>query len=179
MRETKLHTVVLRDKKTVLGTWKLLAKSGAEAVRVIDNSPNHYPRYLRGRGRLVVVKSEDYPKPTKPGERLTVGFTGRPLFKDVPPEVSEAYTDDGKVWRWVSSDNCVPEDCAMEYGIPIDRAAQAVAHNADLTTFAASYREAMANRPPAEVEAERREARAAHGPGVELVNIITGTRFIT
>ena len=41
------------------------------------------------------------------------------------------------------------------------------------------YRTAQAQRTPEQRAEERFEARAAMGPGVEMVNIITGERFIT
>ena len=43
----------------------------------------------------------------------------------------------------------------------------------------AEYRTAQAQRTPEQIAEERWEARAAMGPGVEMVNIITGERFIT
>jgi hypothetical protein len=43
----------------------------------------------------------------------------------------------------------------------------------------AEYRLAQAQRTQEQIEEERFEARAAHGPGVKLVNIITGETFIT
>ena len=41
------------------------------------------------------------------------------------------------------------------------------------------YRTAQAQRTPEQIAEERFEARAAHGPGVEMVNIITGERYTT
>ena len=43
----------------------------------------------------------------------------------------------------------------------------------------AEYRLAQANRTAEQIEEERFEARAAHGPGQPIVNIITGERFTT
>ena len=43
----------------------------------------------------------------------------------------------------------------------------------------AEYRVAQQNRTPEQIAEERFEARAAHGPGVEIVNIFTGERFTT
>ena len=43
----------------------------------------------------------------------------------------------------------------------------------------AEYRSAMANRTAEQIAEERFEARAAMGPGVEMVNIITGERYTT
>jgi hypothetical protein len=38
---------------------------------------------------------------------------------------------------------------------------------------------ATRQRTPEQIAEEQAAARAAHGPGVELVNIFTGERFIT
>ena len=43
----------------------------------------------------------------------------------------------------------------------------------------AEYRVAQSQRSLEQIQEERFEARAAMGPGVEMVNIITGERFIT
>ena len=45
--------------------------------------------------------------------------------------------------------------------------------------FLAEYRTAMANRTAEQIAEERAEARAAMGPGVEMVNIVTGERYTT
>ena len=42
-----------------------------------------------------------------------------------------------------------------------------------------AYCKAQAERTPEEIEAQRRAARAAHGPGVDMVNVVTGERFTT
>lgn len=41
------------------------------------------------------------------------------------------------------------------------------------------YREAQANRTPEQIAEQQAEALAAHGPGVDLVNVITGETFKT
>ena len=43
----------------------------------------------------------------------------------------------------------------------------------------AEYAEAQRNRTPEQIAEERYEARAAMGPGVEMVNIFTGEKYIT
>ena len=45
--------------------------------------------------------------------------------------------------------------------------------------FLAEYRQAMANRTAEQIAEERAEARAAMGPGVEMVNVVTGERYTT
>ena len=51
--------------------------------------------------------------------------------------------------------------------------------DADLDAFAAEYQRSQALRTPEEIAEQRAEARAAHGPGVELVNIFSGERLRT
>ena len=43
----------------------------------------------------------------------------------------------------------------------------------------AEYREAQQNRTPEQIAEERYEARAAMGPGVEMVNMFTGETYTT
>ena len=53
------------------------------------------------------------------------------------------------------------------------------AYNAETERVIEAYRQAQANRTP-EQEAEHMfELRAAHGPGVEVVDVITGKRYTT
>ena len=41
------------------------------------------------------------------------------------------------------------------------------------------YRQAQATRTPEQIAEERFEARAAMGPGVDMVNMFTGERYTT
>ena len=41
------------------------------------------------------------------------------------------------------------------------------------------YRQAQATRTPEQIAEERMEARAAMGPGVDMVNIVTGEKFVS
>ena len=43
----------------------------------------------------------------------------------------------------------------------------------------ANYREAQRQRTPEQIAEERAEARAAVGPGVKMVNILTGETYTT
>ena len=91
-------------------------------------------------------------------------------------DTSEAYTEDGgRTWRWASNDRCCPLDACEEYGIPVDPVAQEAAREREMDEFLAEYR-ANYTGPSDE---ERVEARAAMGPGVEMVNAITGHRWTT
>ena len=55
----------------------------------------------------------------------------------------------------------------------------AVARDSRNTAFLAEYRTAQKNRSAEQIREERFEARAAMGPGVEMVNIITGEKYTT
>jgi len=86
------------------------------------------------------------------------------------------------VMRWNSNNAIPPADIvafAAKLGYPVDVAACDAARSAALRAFAADYKAARAKRTPAEVAEERAMARAAHGPGVELMDVLTGERYRT
>jgi hypothetical protein len=95
--------------------------------------------------------------------------------------VAEKWTDttyvDGVV-RWASNDQVPPQeilDLWAHLGFTFNMAKSQAARDADMEAFLAEYR-ANYTGPTDE---ERFEARAAHGPGVVLVNAITGQRWTT
>lgn len=93
-------------------------------------------------------------------------------------QLREADIEDGII-RWPSNGRVLPEDLvefAAHLGLPVDPARCSAVRDADLDEFVAAYREARRNGPTAE---ELAEAQAAHGPGVELVNVLTGERWTT
>ena len=55
----------------------------------------------------------------------------------------------------------------------------AVARDIHTKNFLEEYRVAQLNRTAEQIREERFEARAAMGPGVEMVNIITGEKYTT
>ena len=57
--------------------------------------------------------------------------------------------------------------------------ATAIARDKYTQRTLAEYAEAQRNRTPEQIAEERYEARAAMGPGVEMVNIFTGEKYIT
>lgn len=81
---------------------------------------------------------------------------------------SEAYTDDGLVWRWCSNDAVIDIDICRDYGIPCDRAKQRQARSDQLDELLTAI---VPHQPSAE---EMFEMRAAFGPGVNVVNVFTG-----
>lgn len=62
---------------------------------------------------------------------------------------------------------------------PVDEEAASKARDEQQRQFIAEYRKAQARRTPEQIEEERAMARAAHGPGVEMVNVFTGERYRT
>ena len=57
--------------------------------------------------------------------------------------------------------------------------ATAIARDKYTQRTLAEYAEAQRNRTAEQIAEERYEARAAMGPGVEMVNIFTGEKYIT
>jgi hypothetical protein len=184
--KTKLFTVELRadapprpecrwKEGDLLGTWKVVAANKTGAIKRVASGVAK--PFQLGMGHLVVTDAtDDYPKLAGDGTRLVHNFVKPPSYAGGKPTDWEAYTDDGKVWRWVSNDRCLFDDCAAELGVPIDFEAQAAAREADDDAFLASYRARGCDEPSAE---ERREARAVHGPGKVLVNVLTGRKWTT
>jgi hypothetical protein len=95
-----------------------------------------------------------------------------------PPAVrggDATMTDDGVV-RWASNGSVVPDEVLASNGLPeMVRKASKIVKDLELKMFLEDYR-AKYKGPSVE---ERAEARAAHGPGVPLVNVITGLKWVT
>jgi len=94
---------------------------------------------------------------------------------------TDATITDGVI-RWNSNDQVPPADCvalAAHIGLSVDVAKSNAARSADLYAFLVSYRTAQAQRTPEQIAEERAMARAAHGPGVWVVNIFTDESFRT
>jgi hypothetical protein len=109
--------------------------------------------------------------------RVTRTFSKPSGTNWMPAFESEAYTDDGKVWRWASNDAVVPPDSAREYQIPVDPAAQQAARDAEVAAVVERYKKARENHVPS--AEEQFEVRAAFGPGADVVDVFTGQRFRT
>jgi hypothetical protein len=89
-----------------------------------------------------------------------------------------SHLDAQGVLRW-NTNNAVPfrDVCTIYFGNDVAAINRCqAARDADTAAFCAEYRRNYNKGPSAE---ERAEARAAHGEGVELVNVITGTKFRT
>ena len=90
---------------------------------------------------------------------------------------SRAYSDDGgKVWHWCSNDTVIPLDVCETHDVPCDKVAQRAARDAYLEEFTRQYKARGGDELSNEAMAE---LRATHGPGVEIVNVLTGRKIIT
>lgn len=92
-------------------------------------------------------------------------------------DYTEATYVDG-VMRWKSNDRVPPKECIMEAfekGFPVDVDKSLEISDKETSEFLENYRKNY--RGP--YEEDRMEARAAFGPGVELVNVITGKKWKT
>lgn len=87
---------------------------------------------------------------------------------------AEAYSQDG-VRRWRSNDAVIPPCVYRDAGMECTPAHQA-AYDREIAAFLDEYRR---NQPPVPSDEEAFEMRAAFGPGVEVVDIITGRRHRT
>ena len=65
------------------------------------------------------------------------------------------------------------------YISPITVEATRIARDRYVQRTLAEYAEAQQNRTPEQIAEQRAEARAAMGPGVEMVNILTGETYTT
>jgi hypothetical protein len=91
---------------------------------------------------------------------------------------SQAYERDG-VWYWASNDRPCPLDAAKGYNIPVDEAKQRAALDAYYAKTVDEYRRLKSRQTAADKAEQRASARAAHGPGVKLVDVFTGESFTT
>lgn len=93
------------------------------------------------------------------------------------------FTIEAGVVRWTSNGRVAPGDCAEilrdHYGHPVDMAAHAIARDAEVSKSIAAYRRTQATRTPEQVAEWRAMARAAHGPGVRLIDVVTGEAYTT
>ena len=105
------------------------------------------------------------------------------MYSFIGPDVTadQIWTDDGVI-RWKSNNSVPPDECLdnmISTGLITiqDAVYSKTVRSAEQEKFFAEYRERMKDWEPS--DEERYEARSAHGPGVELVNVITGKRWTT
>ena len=83
--------------------------------------------------------------------------------------------DDHGIFRWLDSNQVPSAPILKRLGLtPVEMERHGSARDADLDYFAAEY---LRQRTPEHFAKDRAEARTAHGPGVELVNIFTGEHY--
>jgi hypothetical protein len=93
------------------------------------------------------------------------------------------FIQDGAV-RWSSNGRCLPADCVRDL-VDANLITVATAERTtdmreiELIEFFQEYRTAQANRSAEQIAEERAMARGAMGPGVPMVNFITGERYTT
>ena len=112
----------------------------------------------------------------------TNNYTGYSAEK-LAENFANAYVQDGVVY-WKSNDNVPFEDMLTDFADAGFIGRESImlseqARDAQNQAFFAKYREAQAERSPEQIAEERFEARAAMGPGVDMVNIFTGERYTT
>ena len=90
------------------------------------------------------------------------------------------YVDEAGVIRWKTNhivpfdDKLVANDISLE-----QRLLCKAVRDAEDTASIEHYQRAQARRSQSQINEQRAEARAAYGPGQEIVNILTGERFLT
>lgn len=113
-----------------------------------------------------------YEDPVSPYHREAVQLAQNAIHTD------RVSTHNGIV-RWTSNGQVPPQeilDLWVHLGFQFDVGACRAVQREEQAAFLAEYRRARAGGPTDE---ERFEARAAHGPGVELVDVITGRGWTT
>jgi len=95
------------------------------------------------------------------------------------PNFLDAKVDSNGIVRWKSNGSVPPQDVLDEWsraGFFFDNAASQKAREKDFRAFVSQYRKNKLDIPNDEQKAEM---RAAFGPGVKVVNILTGRKTTT
>jgi hypothetical protein len=112
-----------------------------------------------------------YDSLTRPWERRDADRLRAQVADD-----SHSYTGEDGVRRWRSNDAIIPPHVLRDACLVCPEAHTA-AYEAETAAFLAEYRRNRSNR---RLSAEERfEMRAAFGPGVEVVDVITGQTWRT
>lgn len=91
--------------------------------------------------------------------------------------VTSTYPSNGVLY-WTSNDRPVPADIFRD-ALCTPSPRQVVADREAIQQALAAYREARKSISPEQAAEEAYERRAAFGPGVEVVDIITGERHVS
>jgi len=119
-------------------------------------------------------------KDTRNPDRLTYEV-GTVYHKGATPHVSVAYTtvsEDHKILRWSSNDAVIPRDIVQELEWP-HRVEMDEARDIETAASIEQYKAARSNISDEQLAEEAFERRAAFGPGEEIVNILTGERYVS
>lgn len=90
--------------------------------------------------------------------------------------------DAAGVLRWNSNDQVPPQDCLeafVELGEDICLDSCRKQREIDNAAFIREYMKAQSERTEDQIREQRAEARAAFGPGEQVVNVLTGERYTT
>ncbi len=88
---------------------------------------------------------------------------------------AEAYTTDGKVWRWTSNDRTCPLEACKDYGIPCDVEAQTQARKKEVDVAIAEY--SFERKGRGHTPEEIAELRNAFGRGTTIVDAVSGEQI--
>jgi hypothetical protein len=101
-------------------------------------------------------------------------------YKDPTYLRTQMVQDDQGIYRWISNGSVPPSEIVHSLGLCTrDELRHTQARGYDLAAFAVEYRKCQAERTPEQIAEQRAEARAAMGPGVKLVNVISGETYTT
>ena len=102
----------------------------------------------------------------------TMGMEPKPTDQD------RAYQDPLGIWRWKSNDHVPFADMLESWGLTrLELELHAAARSVDTELFLSQYRDAQSYLSEEEKAEQAFERRAAFGPGVTVVNVITGKKF--
>lgn len=94
-------------------------------------------------------------------------------MRDKHEMIDDTYRDEDGILRWKSNDSVPPQDCLEEMGLDDEDLHHCrVARDREIDEFLTRYRQAQEGRE--RTAEEMFELRAAFGPGVDVVNVITG-----
>ena len=100
----------------------------------------------------------------------------------IADQLRHTITESGGILRWSESGNIPPKEYLLyaDYlRLPFQMKRTLEAREVEEQFAIEQYKENRKNMTAEDLEEERLEARAAHGPGVTLVNVLTGEKYTT
>ena len=100
----------------------------------------------------------------------------------VEEQLRSTITEAGGILRWSENGNIPLKDYLLfadylRFPFHLKRTLQALENEQEIAIE--EYRNARANMTEEDLAEERLESRAAHGPGVVLVDVFTGKKYVT